>query len=545
MHGFGRGVFPDVALVESGAGVLIYRAGNPQSPGYIVVMGWHGISADQFIGLHVFDRWPVPGESPAFPKAYYLDGLAWFAYHDGTRGHLWCPAIDRHVVLDPCQNNEPICFGAGFVAWQGAASAGWPILRMDLRSGETVAAGHGQGTGLAYIAEDGRVVLVDENRMSVPGLVNPVFAGVLTVGEDPDPNNRDNLSALWSYQQHVGRLWATEPCLTPRCAAAGDLLAVTTWGQGADVRLFVGTLDDLIAASAPSPVSNDPKPVPEPDLHPIPEPDMLDPASLLPTLERIAARYPFPPRREDRGAILNEVAWLHRAEGWGLSAKPNGNNVTQPRTDIKIAFDILQHKPSDTLWDTFTDTGLTWGEAHPHGDPTGRPWVAPVAPNGGVSEPTPSDTHAYDGGGNDTGECDIIISGSPCMQPRDAAVHRVRPDTPDTPDPSQPTRPELRPILTLITALERSVRALPAPVVPAPHVCPPCPPCELPHGGGATLPVDSEPALQELVEEWSRAFAGTTRRIMPPSLTAFLLYRFVWEGHTHDQLLAEAAERGA
>ena len=39
--------------------------------------------------------------------------------------------------------------------------------------------------------------------------------------------------------------------------------------------------------------------------------------------------------------ILNAVAWKHRGDGWGLSAKPSGNNVYSLRHEQFVAYDIL------------------------------------------------------------------------------------------------------------------------------------------------------------------------------------------------------------
>jgi hypothetical protein len=115
------------------------------------------------------------------------------------------------------------------------------------------------------------------------------------------------------------------------------------------------------------------------------------PDSLLPTVEAVRAKYPSP-SLDELGVMLNEIAWTHRADGWGLNSKPSGNSTAQPGTGIRIAVDILHHKPTDTLWDCFADAGgetrPVWGEAHPHGDPV-RVWVAPVAPDGVPAPPEP------------------------------------------------------------------------------------------------------------------------------------------------------------
>lgn len=117
-----------------------------------------------------------------------------------------------------------------------------------------------------------------------------------------------------------------------------------------------------------------------------------EPESLLPTVQAVRAKYPTPPANTDLGKMLNEIAWTHRAEGWGVNLKPSGNSTMQPGTGIRIAVDILHHKPTDTIWDCFRDAGgetiPTWGEAEPHGDPN-RIWVAPVRPDGVEPDPDP------------------------------------------------------------------------------------------------------------------------------------------------------------
>lgn len=95
------------------------------------------------------------------------------------------------------------------------------------------------------------------------------------------------------------------------------------------------------------------------------------------------------PTPEELGAILNEVAWRHRADGWGVNAKPNGFNVPQPLTGIAIASDILHHQPTNKIYDVLISAGEraepAWQEQGVMNDPT-RPWVAPM-PVGDVDPP--------------------------------------------------------------------------------------------------------------------------------------------------------------
>jgi hypothetical protein len=189
--------------------------------------------------------------------------------------------------------------------------------------------------------------------------------------------------------QYRGRHFLLEPGDTQFVQGhkVGDRLAiaVTRFGPTAGVchELAVGEVaalppyPDLMPAPVPTPV-----PVPEPE--PTPQlPASLE-ADIVAEWDAIGG-FPDP---VEAGIILNRIAWKHRALGWGLSAKPQGNGCPSPAG--RIACDILHHKPSDTLWDTFRDNGPTWGQAHHHGDPTGRPWLAPVDPGGsGPIEPPP------------------------------------------------------------------------------------------------------------------------------------------------------------
>lgn len=85
----------------------------------------------------------------------------------------------------------------------------------------------------------------------------------------------------------------------------------------------------------------------------------------------------------DECALLcNAIAWRHRAEGWGLSAKSGGTYGTLPNGK-RIAHDILHHAPSNELVDILTAAGA---ESVPAWQPVGPPqsadrtWVAPVDP---------------------------------------------------------------------------------------------------------------------------------------------------------------------
>jgi hypothetical protein len=194
-------------------------------------------------------------------------------------------------------------------------------------------------------------------------------------------------------------------------ATVVDGKAALAWGLGADDERADSRVVDVateprvnLAAPPPPdrPVDPPTDPIDPPEEKPVPEP-----ASLLPDVEAEYAKYQKPLKPEDYGTILNAVAWKNRAEGWGLSEKPQGNHVPAPhdrfdengqRVTVWVAYDILHHQPSNTLWGCFNDNGPNWGLEDYHGDPNGRPWLAPVAPSGG-DDGDPGDEDDGDGEG--------------------------------------------------------------------------------------------------------------------------------------------------
>lgn len=101
------------------------------------------------------------------------------------------------------------------------------------------------------------------------------------------------------------------------------------------------------------------------------------------TLVEVCDAYPWPTVQQDEhlGEILNEVAWRHRAEGWGLSRKRGGRYVESPVGPI--AEDILQLPDGnhfDVLGAAAVGNPLKPGRANSIGiiNLRDRPWVAPV-----------------------------------------------------------------------------------------------------------------------------------------------------------------------
>jgi len=111
------------------------------------------------------------------------------------------------------------------------------------------------------------------------------------------------------------------------------------------------------------------------------------------TLVRVRNKYGDTLDEKQIGALLNEVAWIHRAEGVGMQSKNSGTIAIQPTTGLTIwrgmrfAGDIGQDVLGGASIGKCIPTRGTVGPADP------KTFVAPVEPEGAVeppSEPPPS-----------------------------------------------------------------------------------------------------------------------------------------------------------
>ena len=115
------------------------------------------------------------------------------------------------------------------------------------------------------------------------------------------------------------------------------------------------------------------------------------------TLVEIRPEYPTPMSNDQLGEMLNRVAWIHRSDGWGLLAKPDGASCKQPVTGTKIARDILCIINPNIHYDCLVDAE---GQAKPiwqnKGSYLTQRFVSPVDPsavvppdNGGTNPDNP------------------------------------------------------------------------------------------------------------------------------------------------------------
>jgi hypothetical protein len=117
----------------------------------------------------------------------------------------------------------------------------------------------------------------------------------------------------------------------------------------------------------------------------------------LDTLKAVRSKYPDLVDAAQAVAILNEVAWIHRGEGFGLLRKDGGNHGPQPRTGVLCSCDWLVNSQFGVGGDvliagpdaTVNERGKatpTWGGGELFDSAR---FVAPVEPESGEIVPTP------------------------------------------------------------------------------------------------------------------------------------------------------------
>lgn len=124
---------------------------------------------------------------------------------------------------------------------------------------------------------------------------------------------------------------------------------------------------------------------------------------VLDIVRQVAAKYPAVLTHEQCALIVNEVAWLASRfdPDWGISAKPRWKNARLPNGTF-IAEDVLHHKAptAESAHGTIVDilagaperNEPVWIVQPYHGDPSGRPWLAPFNPATFAPAPAPGPT---------------------------------------------------------------------------------------------------------------------------------------------------------
>jgi hypothetical protein len=190
----------------------------------------------------------------------------------------------------------------------------------------------------------------------------PVGPIVYTI-EVADSDSFTNRFAVWTIPEQPNQTTLTAPSSLPqnrlyywRVTAGGP------WSGALTFRTPVIT-PPTPAPGAPTPTPNCTLPQPTP----------------FQTLQCARNAYPRPMSAVNRGQLMNQVAWHHRAEGWGMHLKTGGNLCPQPKTGTGISCDILVDGKTGGVYDVLLDEEEpTWGYKGPIN--TMANFVAPVQP---------------------------------------------------------------------------------------------------------------------------------------------------------------------
>jgi hypothetical protein len=292
------GLAPAVTIVDG----LVYLA--------------YGIDPGALI-LEVFTPTGALVKSTSLPGGFFdsfpVFGGRWLAYkRTGDWRAVALNVVDgQTLTFTEADGNWPIAVNdaLGLVAFQ--QGRGYAVFLGSLVDGSaTPAAAMGAPDGLSALTDDMRLVLRKDVRLSVPGMLYPVRARDLVVGERPEGGVAVQVDGDVLRVALVG-----QDTPTPSCACDGALYALVTGGpQG--VRLLLGSPTDVLALPTaaslvvPAPAPAPPPPAPQPAPRPVPAPTPKPPAP-APKPSPVPAPAPapvpstrFPPARVRRGGSM-------------------------------------------------------------------------------------------------------------------------------------------------------------------------------------------------------------------------------------------------
>lgn len=186
--------------------------------------------------------------------------------------------------------------------------------------------------GWRYVEDGtGRLVTGDATYADIPRqLWEWTTHGDITIGQ--------GLTGCIALRNGERKLLERGDCHFARYNRSGDAISVAM-AMFAEQKAVVLWFNATDLASFPTEVVTPPGPV-DPPTPPV-DPPVQNPAfpqNVFDTLVRVRNEYPRNRDLTDEeiGAILNKTAWIHRAEGVGLQAKPGGTSSVQPRTGVRI-----------------------------------------------------------------------------------------------------------------------------------------------------------------------------------------------------------------
>jgi hypothetical protein len=208
---------------------------------------------------------------------------------------------------------------------------------------------------------------------------------------------------------------------------------------------------DITAAREPFPGAPVPPPTPEPETMRLPEAVQQTIRAMWPKVEHLHAGSDND-RRTGTRLIIEQIVFSHPGQGYGWKASSPNNPPSK---------DAMARQVDGRLYYVDLIDGTTRQLANLDGemeDITGQHFIDVAGVNhlgaAPVPVPQPTGKHPYEGGDNDTGECDYIDrNGDTCRQPPSAAIHQVG----TQPPPIEPPPGDVT--LAMLLAEVRALRA--------------------------------------------------------------------------------------
>jgi hypothetical protein len=222
--------------------------------------------------------------------------------------------------------------------------------------------------------------------------------------------------------------WAASDCQVIRTGNDNNFYPDALWVGGIILAVW-NTHDgqpglasiDITAAREPFPGASVPPPTPEPSIMRLPEAVQQTIRAMWPKVAHLHAGSDND-RRTGTRLIIEQIVFSHPGQGYGWKASSPNNPPSK---------DAMARQVDGRLYYVDLIDGTTRQLADLNGemeDITGQHFIDVAGVNhlGAAPVPQPTGKHAYEGGDNDTGECDYVDrNGDTCRQPPSAAIHQV------------------------------------------------------------------------------------------------------------------------
>lgn len=502
----------------------------------------------------------------AFGSAMFLraairpDGEV-FAVAKASEGHAGLIiSRDAVVPVEIGYGNQPIeiaCVRNQIVvySWLGHEIGLFDVAGQRVGTLPVSAERHGSSQGIRYIDDEGKPVLADDSHAKEIGgrtVRDYVERGPWTVGQSIVVYGVDVLGPARFTCLHGNALF-------PRAAVSGDALVVLKIDNGVHLEAFtppyptvLDSVEQPPAPPVPEPQKPDPTPVPEPrpDVNPLDFPPLDADGRVVESSRRTLRDLNKP------GRYWTTDQWKERffrlLTQYGIQNDPTSEYGMSVIDVPLVQAGAQPQRGSDGRWS---------GRIYLPSEPPSKDAVQEAA--AALSRATPEQREAWlkEGGRyhdvywwdfqrvvdltehpwggrwtwivrNDPGPPSGV---GPQPEPQPEPQPPPSPGPQPDPKPGPVVRPELVRYVAGLRQFADELAKLPAPT-PQPQPSPEPQPCPLPH-------VTEGPSYDEMMRMAEAVRKAHGRKALPPDFMAHLVWRFLNENYSVEQLVAEVKER--